>query len=117
MIKNTDEVKTVFKKSYRVDKSKNLMSRFRDLDRLVSWDGYEFIESVDDLEIKESVNDVFHQVMPEEEGRLDLISYKYYGTVLLWWVIAKVSLIEDPLTVKAGEVLRIPSKDYTFGLS
>lgn len=51
-------------------------------------------------------------VKASEEGRLDLISYKIYGTVDYWWVIAIANDIYFPLDVKAGDVLLLPPKYY-----
>jgi hypothetical protein len=42
--------------------------------------------------------------------RLDLISQSFYGVPDLWWVIARVNGILDPLVGAArGQVLRIPT--------
>lgn len=51
-----------------------------------------------------------HIVKEFEVGRLDLISYAEYNTVELWWLIAKMNNIIDPLEeVNTGLVLQIPS--------
>jgi nucleoid-associated protein YgaU len=43
--------------------------------------------------------------------RMDLISQQFYGTPDLWWAIARVNGILDPLLGPAlGQVLRIPAK-------
>jgi nucleoid-associated protein YgaU len=43
--------------------------------------------------------------------RLDLISHNFYGVPDLWWVIASVNNIIDPLiSVPLGTVIRIPTK-------
>jgi hypothetical protein len=45
------------------------------------------------------------------ENRLDLISNNFYGTQDLWWVIAMVNDIMDPLLgVQVNTILRIPTK-------
>jgi len=42
-------------------------------------------------------------------GRLDLLSYKVYGTPYLWWVIALANDIMDPFDQTAvGNLLMIP---------
>jgi len=41
--------------------------------------------------------DVLYKVPSAAEFRLDLISAHFYGTPALWWVIARVNNIEDPL--------------------
>lgn len=58
----------------------------------------------------ETAEDKYHTVVQGEELRLDLLSYAYYRTPELWYVIAivndLVSVFDD---VKIGDVLRIPS--------
>ena len=45
------------------------------------------------------------------ENRLDLISYAHYNTPELWWVIAAVNSVVDPLVgVASGTSIRIPLK-------
>lgn len=44
------------------------------------------------------------------QDRLDLVSQVAYGTPELWWVIALVNNITDPMTVPNGMRLRIPIK-------
>lgn len=36
------------------------------------------------------------------------ISWKFYQTTTLWWIIARVNGIVDPLSIKSGDILRIP---------
>lgn len=49
------------------------------------------------------------------EGRLDLVSYIHYETTKLWWLIAHVNGILDPLTdLEAGMVIKIPSVSEAF---
>ena len=44
------------------------------------------------------------------EGRLDLVAYDVYQDVNLWWVIADLNKIVDPMTeLRAGLRIRIPS--------
>jgi len=62
------------------------------------------------FEIPESDDDIFHEVTIRDENRLDLISWTYYGNVDLWWIIAVVNNIFDPINeLNPGDVLRIPS--------
>lgn len=56
-----------------------------------------------------SEDDIFHLVRDADVGRLDLLSYKYYRTVALWWVIAYVNSIDDPFVMDIGVLLRIPA--------
>ena len=42
--------------------------------------------------------------------RLDLISAKFYGTPALWWVLARVNNVEDPLIgVPVNALIRVPT--------
>ena len=44
--------------------------------------------------------------------RFDLISAQFYGVPDLWWVIALVNNVIDPiLTVPPGTLIRVPTKD------
>ena len=44
--------------------------------------------------------------------RLDLLSNDFYGVPDLWWVLASVNNILDPLvSVPAGTPIRVPTKD------
>lgn len=44
-------------------------------------------------------------------NRLDAISYKFYQTPQLWWVLARCNNIVDPLVgVPLKTVIRIPTK-------
>jgi len=40
--------------------------------------------------------------------RLDMLAFKYYGDVTLWWVIAKANSIIGKTALKPGKTLRIP---------
>lgn len=53
-----------------------------------------------------------HRVKENEVNRLDLISWKYYKTPELFWVIAAVNNIIDPFNIEEGTVLRIIPKSY-----
>lgn len=97
----------------RYKKTSRTASRYKYLDRIES-DGYEYIESQDVLEFKRSNKDSFFAVPLGYENRLDLVSYKFYGSALYWWVIAVASGIQDPFVVPVGTVLRIPPKSVAL---
>lgn len=61
------------------------------------------------LNLREDASDLFYTV--SDCDRIDLIAYKYYGDVRLWWVIAEFNNIINPLELYAGTVLRIPTYD------
>lgn len=54
--------------------------------------------------------DVLYDVPPAAEFRLDLISAHFYGTPALWWVLARVNNIEDPLIgASVASKIRVPT--------
>lgn len=61
-------------------------------------------------EIPVTEEDSYLKVEAQYVGRLDLVSFRYYGTSRLWWVIAVATKIRDPfIDVKVGTILRIPA--------
>ena len=57
-------------------------------------------------------SDTLFRVPQSAEGRLDLISQKYYGTPELWWVVALVNNIRDPLVgAEVGQTIRVPTRN------
>ena len=59
--------------------------------------------------------DTFYTVKPTEAYRLEMISYKLYGSAFMWWVIALVNDIRNPFTApKEGDVLRVPDLAQVF---
>lgn len=100
---------------YSIDSSSDATSRYRRLYRIQDSYGDEYQESSEKMEIDVTSSDQYHKVMPGEENRLDLISYKFYNTPLLWWCIAEASDIRDPLNVPLGTILRIPDKQTLYG--
>jgi len=61
------------------------------------------------IRLKRHSSDSYHQVTDADSKRIDLIAWRYYGDVRLWWVIAEVNEIGDPLEIPVGTRLRIPS--------
>jgi len=56
--------------------------------------------------------DIIYTVPPAGESRLDLISTQFYGVPDLWWILASVNNILDPLVaVPVGTRIQIPSRD------
>lgn len=65
------------------------------------------------INIPEYINgEVSHKVTLYEINRLDNISYKYYGTPELFWVIMYVNNIINPFDIKEGTALRILPLSY-----
>ena len=56
-------------------------------------------------------SDVLYKVPIGALYRLDLISQNFYGVPDLWWVIARVNNIIDPMLGPGlGQIIRIPTK-------
>lgn len=56
-------------------------------------------------------------VVQAMESRLDLLSNDLYGTPHLWWAIAELNALVDPMTeVKIGSQLRVPTKARLMAL-
>lgn len=56
-------------------------------------------------------SDTLYTVPAGGINRLDLISQSFYGVPDMWWVLARVNTILDPLVGAAiGTVIRIPTK-------
>jgi phage tail protein X len=67
----------------------------------------QYISSTIYPKIKPSDNDYY--VISEQGDRFDLLAYKYYGDVSMWWVIASANNINDAnFFVEPGIQLRIP---------
>lgn len=67
-------------------------------------------------EIIEHPDDIYHEVQPDEEHRLELISYRRYQlNPRLWPLIALASELRwSILFLKSGTVLRLPDLDRIF---
>ncbi len=61
------------------------------------------------LKLKEHTSDLFHRVTDVDSKRIDLIAWKYYKDVRLWWIIAEFNNIGNPLEIPVGTILRIPT--------
>lgn len=74
----------------------------RDVVMLSSFRARQFLPDPTDL--------VYETILPDD-GRLDLVSSKMYGSASLWWVLAIINGIRDPFTLPVGTMLRIPTHD------
>lgn len=53
----------------------------------------------------------YYRVQENDLMRMDLISYKIYGSIEYWWIIATINGIEDIFhDMEVGQVLTIPNK-------
>jgi hypothetical protein len=54
-----------------------------------------------------------YTVSEKDVARLDALAWRFYQDVTLWWVIAWVNNIDNPLTdMTAGMVLQIPKRTF-----
>jgi hypothetical protein len=54
--------------------------------------------------------DRVHTVNQSEEGNLQLISFTYYNTIELWWILAMYNGVVNPITeVITGLRLKVPT--------
>lgn len=75
-----------------------------------------WVETWERETIPYSDNDIYIEFNSNYNGRLDLVSYDYYKTSRLWWVIAVANNIQNPFEkIEVGKILRIPSL-HSIGL-
>jgi len=61
--------------------------------------------------------DTLYRITQAGERRLDLISQLHYGTPELWWVLAFVNNLVDPIAgVAAGADIRVPLRSRLASL-
>ncbi len=78
---------------------------------LVSDGEYEYWDLVVLPEIPEQSDDTRYQVMGGD--RIDLLAYKFYGSPVLWWVLAVANNMElVPTALNVGDILRVPSPRF-----
>lgn len=102
-------------KSFKIQDDTNKYSRYRSSRRFLDDTGHQFVETYDSKKIPESSEDTYHIVTLKDTNRLDLISFQYYRTPLLWWVIAEASNITDPFNVPVNSVVRVPKLHSVYG--
>ncbi len=57
-------------------------------------------------------SDTIYEVPPAASNKLWLVSELFYGTKELWWLIAELNNVQDPLAlVPSGSQLRIPTRE------
>lgn len=75
-----------------------------------SEDGTSYASGLPFMDFQYSGRIVYHKVTESEENRLDLIAFKYptIADPTMWYAIALINSIKDPLDVPAGTELAIP---------
>jgi len=69
-------------------------------------DGNKYYSNRKLFEFRHDDYNIFYQV--EAGDTLYLISYKFYGKVDYWWVIADYNNIYDVFDISSGDILVIP---------
>jgi len=84
-------------------------SRFRAQTLYRNTDGRLYYGTFSAPDFPQGAKDVYHTVVEGQDQRLDLISYYYYHTAELWWVIALANNILSPFDdIHIGDLLRVP---------
>lgn len=66
---------------------------------------------VSDPSFRRSTDFQVYQVTDADVGRLDLISYRFYGVPLYWWIIADANDIVNPVTdMYLGMFIKVPNR-------
>lgn len=63
----------------------------------------------DKIQYKSDTGDAIHVFIEGES--LTMISYRYYGEPVYWYLIADINEIENPLFIEPGTQLIIPNKE------
>ena len=96
------------KANYAKPRKYKKISRYGIYRQILTEDHDTYLETINPTPVEESQQDIFHEVLREEENRLDIIANKYYNSPDLWWVIAMANNLIDPMYVKPGTIVRIP---------
>lgn len=93
---------------YAKPRSYKKVSRYSIYRQIIDDDNNTFTETTNQTPVAYSDSDIYHEVQNSEEGRLDIIANKYYGSPEYWWIIAMANDYIDPFYIKAGTLVRIP---------
>jgi hypothetical protein len=98
----------------------SMTSRIRMFDILKDWNDTRFLNIFKTFGIPEDVrnNANFYSIYEAEaEDWWDLISYKHYNTVQLWWVVCFMNKITNPFEeIDAGQQIKILREKYLYVL-
>jgi len=85
------------------------MNRYENIPTKTNDNGKRVTRSVLYPPIPRQLSDIYLITTPGD--RLDLLSYKYYGSVGYWWIIAEANGIgKGSLTIPPGLQLRVPTQ-------
>lgn len=94
---------TPFSESSRYKDTKIILRRPENRRELGLW--------VSDSSLGNRTSMTLHQITDFDIGRLDMVSYLYYGTPDYWWVLADANDYINPLLdMRVGEYLAVPNR-------
>lgn len=96
---------------YTVARDFNYLSRYRMLRQIIIGEGTSNPVVVFEYPNKFTTSSTlqYHEVLPEEADRLDLLAYRLLGSVDYSWILAFINNIQDSYTVSNGFNLAYPS--------
>lgn len=84
------------------------MQRYINIDLLKTQKGKRYYKTVKYPQIVKKISDIY--IVGQAGDRIDILAYKYYRDVSLWWIIAIANnLGKGDLVVPLGKQLRIPT--------
>lgn len=99
----------------RNDDPAHPLSRYEKIRLYIDRNGNMVQASMDPLQVPFRDDDVYHEVLPQEDHRPDLIALRYYGSSQLYWVVASANMMTDPFAdTTAGSILRLPTPEHVF---
>lgn len=90
-------------------------SRYSKMKNVIDDEGDNYVQTYESIKFPPISSDHYYVVESKYKNRLDLVSYKFYGNPLLYWVIAEASNINNPLDIPTGTLLRIPDYQSLYG--
>lgn len=90
-----------------VNQNSSRYSLNRPMNEVVDFNSLRVYKYPWNCDIQSETNDLYIQIT--NITRLDRLAYDYYNDPKLWWVIAQVNNIKNPLTdLEIGMLIRIP---------
>lgn len=90
-----------------VNQNSSRYSLKRPMSEIIDFDSLQLYNYPWDCDVQQSEGDVYIEIT--STLRLDKLANDYYGDPKLWWTIAQINNIKNPLTdLQVGMLLRIP---------
>lgn len=68
-----------------------------------------WLETVNQVVIPKTDDDIYHIVTKQQAYRPDIIANIYYNDASLYWAILMANEIVDPFILDAGTIIRVPA--------